>query len=197
MEQKKGITTQTIAAIGLMTALVFASNYIQFIIPTPLGPTRIHIANGICMLAALLFGGLKGGVAAGLGSFFYDLTFPDYVATSWVTLLMKFLMALICGLIVYAGKRREGNVPAPKWRRLVGTIAGALSYVAMYVAKQFIEGCLVYRLTAEAVALTTFTVKLPVSLLNAALAVPIAFLLHAALRPAFQRAQLSEKFGMQ
>lgn len=196
MKQKKRITTQTIAAIGIMTALVFASNYVQFMIPTPIGPTRIHIANGICLLAALLFGGLKGGVAAGLGSFFYDLTFPDYVATSWVTLLLKFLMALICGLIVYAGTKREDGAPAPVWRRLVGTIAGALSYVAMYMVKQFVEGCLVYQYSVEAVAFTSFTVKLPVSLLNAAIAVPIAFLLHNALRPAFQRAQLREKFGI-
>jgi len=179
-----------------MTAIVFASNYIQFMIPTPFGATRIHIANGVCLLAALLFGGLKGGIAAGLGSFFYDLTFPDYVATSWVTFIMKFLMAFICGLAVYAGRNRKNNTLVPLWRRLTGVIIGAVSYVSMYVAKQFIEQCLIYGLSIEAVAFTTFTVKLPVSLLNAALAVPIAILLHSALRSALQKAKLSEGFGI-
>ena len=194
MMRSNGI--RSVVVVGLMTAIVFASNYIQFMIPTPFGTTRIHIANGICLLAALLLGGLKGGIAAGLGSFFYDLTFPDYVATSWVTFIMKFMMAFICGLIVYAGSERKAGVLAPLWRRLTGVIVGALSYVTMYVAKQFVEQCLIYGLSFEAVAISTFTIKLPVSLLNAALAVPIAVLLHGVLRSALQKAKLSEGFGI-
>lgn len=192
--EKTGI--RSLSVLGLMAALVFSSNYIQFMIPTPLGTTRIHIANGICLLGALLFGGVKGGMAAGIGSFFYDLTFPEYVATSWVTFIMKFLMALICGLLVYAGNNRSGDAPVHILRRVIGSIAGALSYVAMYVAKQFIEQCLLLGVSFEAVALNVLTTKLPASLLNAALAVPIAVMLHSVLRPALQKAKLSEGFGV-
>jgi len=197
MEKKSAkYNTYTVVAVAIMTAMVFASNYIQIPIPTVIGTTRIHIANGICLLAALLLGGFKGGIAAGLGSFFFDLTFPEYVPLSWVTFLTKFTMALICGLIVYMGSKQKSDKPVSVWRRLVGTVVGALSYVAMFVAQQFFVKCLIEKQAVEAVAIATFTVKLPTSLLNAALAVPIAILLHSALRPALQKAKLSDKFGI-
>lgn len=186
------INVHKITAMGLMTALVFVSNYIQFGIETPIGPTRLHIANGICLLATLLFGSLEGGLAAGLGSFLYDLTNPAYAATSWVTFILKFLLAFIGGLVVYAG-RKEKNTPAPLWRRIVGSIAGSLSYVVLYCFKQYIEKCLILGLEKGAVILDIFSSKLPVSLINAAIAVPVAVLLYGAISPALKKAGLSER----
>ena len=192
-KQKK---LRSLVILGLMTAAVFASNYIQFVIPTPIGATRIHIANGICLLSALLMGGFKGGISAGLGSFLFDLTFPEYVATSWVTFIMKFLMALICGFVVHISGKDNTGSGISVLRKIVGAVIGSVSYVVMYIAKQFIEQCLILGLSVQAVAITTFTVKLPASLINAALAVPIAVLLHSALYPALKKAGLSDLFGI-
>ncbi|MCL1829851.1 MAG: ECF transporter S component [Oscillospiraceae bacterium] len=182
-----------ITAIGLMTAIVFVSNYIQFGIDTPLGPTRIHIANGICLLAALLFGELGGGIAAGLGSFLYDLTNPAYAATSWVTFLMKFLLAYICGIIIYAKYRQSTTSTPGLFRRILGTTIGSLSYVVMYVLKQYIEQCLILGYAVETVMFTTLTVKLPVSLINAAIAIPVSILIYHAVSPALKNSGLSDK----
>lgn len=192
----RSIQLRSITAVGLMSAAVFASNYIQFMIPTPFGPTRIHIANGICLLAALLFGGVKGGTASGFGSFLYDLTFPAYVATSWVTLIMKFLMAFLCGIITHGVKNESSEKFPPVWRRLTGIISGAFSYVLMYIVKQFVEQCLFYGIAFKAVAVSVFTVNLPVSLLNAVLAVFISLILYSALLPAIHKTGLAEKFGV-
>ena len=189
---KKTISTHKIVSVGLMTALVFVSNYIQFGIDTPIGPTRIHIANGICLLAALLFGGLTGGLAAGLGSFLFDLTTPAYVATSWVTFIMKFLLAFICGIILYARLKKEDK-PVSLTRKLIATISGSLSYVVMYIIRQYIEQYLFLGIPIEVVTASTFTTKLPASLINAAIAVPIAILLHSALKPALVKSGLSDR----
>jgi len=190
---KKQISTQKIVAIGLMTALVFVSNYIQFGIDTPFGPTRIHIANGMCLLGALLFGPLSGGLAAGLGSFLYDLTNPAYAATSWVTFIMKFLLAYICGLIVYGIKKKDSEDSTKVWRKIVGAIIGSLSYIVMYILKQYIEKCLILGYEVETVMLSVFTVNLPASLINAAIAIPVAVLLHSTLVPALKKSGLSER----
>lgn len=62
-----------------MTTIVFLSNYIQIPIPVSIGITRVHIANGICILSGILFGPLAGGFAAGFCSFLFDLTMPAFV----------------------------------------------------------------------------------------------------------------------
>lgn len=69
---KKKFTVKDLAMIGVMAAIVFVGNQIQLPkIPTPLGPTRIHIGNVMCILGALLLGALPGGLAAGIGSLSY------------------------------------------------------------------------------------------------------------------------------
>jgi len=203
MKSKKQISIQTIAIMGVMTALVFASNYIQITIPVAMGPiTRIHVANGICLLAALLFGGFKGGIAAGVGSFLYDLTSPVFAPISWITLITKFLLAFICGVIVYLGTNRD-SAPPPVWRKLIGAVVGALSYVAMYCVQMYYLINLNFFkkddfevLTAKEVWAGIFATNLPASLFNAAIGITIAVLLHSALRPALERAKLREKFDV-
>ena len=52
-----------LAFMGMMIALVFVSNYISI----PTGYSRLHAANAVCLLAGMLFGGVRGGIIAGLG----------------------------------------------------------------------------------------------------------------------------------
>ncbi len=58
----------TITFIGVMSAVVFVSNYLSI----PVASSRVHMANAVCLLAGMLFGGLQGGLAAGLGSALFD-----------------------------------------------------------------------------------------------------------------------------
>ena len=64
-----------------MAALCFvAFTYIKIPIPVPGGDTvALHIGNAFCVLAALLLGGVYGGLAGSLGMTIADLIDPTYV----------------------------------------------------------------------------------------------------------------------
>ena len=66
------------------TALLGALCYIGFMflkinIPTPGGTTAIHFGNTFCVLAALLIGGVEGGIAGAIGMGLADLMDPIYI----------------------------------------------------------------------------------------------------------------------
>ena len=64
--------------LGMMTALVFVSNYLRITMPIAIGGrTSFTLANIMCCLSGLLLGPV-GGFASGLGSAIYDLTNPAY-----------------------------------------------------------------------------------------------------------------------
>ena len=67
-----------ITVTGLMAALCYVSfTYIQIPIPVPGGDNvALHIGNAFCVLAALLLGGVYGGLAGSLGMTIADLLDP-------------------------------------------------------------------------------------------------------------------------
>lgn len=195
MEKKSSkFSVHDIVAVGLMAALVFVSNYVQFKIPTPLGETRFHIANGICLLSALLFGKVRGGLSAGIGSFLYDLTNPKYISTSWITFINKFLMAFVAGLIIHGGPKDQSD-RSRRVRTVIGTACGALTYIFLYTLTNFIRYYFVQGQAIEAVSVTLLT-NLGTSLVNGLLAVILSVLLGAVMKPALKRSGLSGSMGV-
>ena len=64
-----------LTATAMMTAIVFVGNFLRVTMPVPLGGvTSFTLANILCALSGILLGPLHGFLAAGLGSFFFDLT---------------------------------------------------------------------------------------------------------------------------
>ena len=55
--------------IALFTALTFVGTYVQI----PLGTSKVHLGNFVCILAGLLCGGLVGGISGSLGMGLNDL----------------------------------------------------------------------------------------------------------------------------
>lgn len=170
--------TKRLAVLGLLTALVFVSNYISIPIPTGFGVTRVHVANGICILAAMLMGPWWGGLAAGIGSMFYDFTNPAYIVDAPYTFIFKFIMAAVAGLIAYSGGLKSKNLK----RNIIGTISGALTYVVLYLVKNYIKQRFVEGFPPDAVIPAVLT-KAVASLTNAVIAVIIAIILTKILRP--------------
>lgn len=168
-----------IVAVGLMAALVFAASFLRILIPTPLGNTALHLGNVLCLLSGLLLGGLNGGLAAGFGSFFFDLVYPGYAESAPYTLVFKFCLALVCGLIAYAGGRRGEKTGL----NILGAIAGSLTYVVLYLGKSFLFDIWFAR-TEIATAWTDVAAKGVVSIANAVIAcvvaVPLAFVIRKA-----------------
>ncbi len=102
----KKITIYDIVLIGLMAALCFVGTYLHIDIPTPLGKAMIHFGNIFCLLSGMLLGGVRGGLAAGIGSMLYDVLDPAYISECWITFINKFMMAFLCGIIVSYGVKR-------------------------------------------------------------------------------------------
>ena len=183
MTDKKNIL-YNIVGVGFMAALVFVSSLISIPIPTMFGVSRIHLGNAFCLLSGFLLGGINGGLAAGIGSMLYDFTNPLYIAESPITFINKFLMAYVCGRIMFSSRFPSQKKDA--LRRIVAASSGALTYVVLYLLKNFIN--IVFFLKAEVMTaiVDLASTRLVTSLTNAAIAViisvPLSIALNAALK---------------
>lgn len=179
---------RTLAFLGMMTALVFASNYARIIMPIAIGGrTSFTLANIVCVLSGLLLGPI-GGLASGLGSALYDLTNPLYAAECWITFLTKGVMGLVAGLLVRR-QAREGELSYA--RCLVGAVCGCLAYYVLYFAKSFFYDGLLVEGLQPGVALAALPLKIPASVFNASVAIIAAPLLALALQAALKRSGLT------
>lgn len=94
--------TFRIATTALMAALAYILfTFLQIKIPTPGGVTSFHLGNTFCVLAALLLGGIPGGIAGAIGMGIGDLLDPTYVLYAPKTFLLKFMIGLITGLLAH------------------------------------------------------------------------------------------------
>jgi len=183
----KKLNIRQVAFVGIMAALVYVTSaFLQINIPTAIGSTRLHMGNVMCLLSGLLLGPLQGGLAAGIGSMFFDLTNPMYIASAPFTFAFKFMMAWLCGIIAHkCGKE-------VLWKTILGAIIGAVAYVVLYLGKSFIEDHFVLGLPLDAVMLTIAQKGL-VSTVNGIIAAVVSVPLYLTLRPLLKKANLLSK----
>ncbi len=188
-QAKKKIDLYFIVAVGLLAALVFAASFLRIKIPTPFGDnTAIHLGNVLCLLAGLLLGGPYGGLAAGLGSFVFDLVDPLYISSAPYTLVFKFLLAFVCGVIAHSAGRKGEKTGA----NITGAIAGSLTYVVLYLTKSFLFNLWFDRTTIE-VAWMNVAIKAATSLTNGIIACVVAVPLAMAVRKALQKTTIYKR----
>ena len=174
-----------IVVCGIMAALVYVlTAYIRF----PIGESKSNFANGISLLAGLLFGGPLGGVAAGLGSALSDVLHGYSLLDIAVTFVSKFLMAFVAGVIYNNFRLPRKSVP----RAIIASVTGALLYVALYMLKTLLFQLFLYGNTFQG-ALVVMGGKLPGSLINAVVAVIFAPILNEALRLPLKKIGLFDK----
>ena len=188
--KEKRLNIRKVAGVGLLAAVVFASSYLRINIPTPTGTTGVHLGNNFCVMSGLLMGPWLGGLAGGIGSMFFDLTNPLYVASAPFTFLFKFAIGFVSGLIAFSGSRDGKDVRM----NFAAATAGSLSYVVLYLGKNLIEDLLFLRVEMETALLTTATRSVS-SLINAVAAILISVPLAHAVRAALERANLYRDFG--
>ena len=186
MKTRNPISTRHLVTAALMAALTVAGSALRITIPLDIaGTTSFHLGNIMCALSGILLGPWLGGLAAGLGSFLYDMTNPMYVSEAWITFLMKGAYGLVTGLIVWCGKNRESYL-----KMTLATVAGAITYAALYLVKNYLKGIWVKGLvpTASAIALLE---KVPPTVFNAVIAVIFAPILATAIRKALEKNHLT------
>ncbi len=178
---KQKLTTKKIVLTGLLAALTCVGSAIRITIPLDIaGTTSFHLGNILCALSGILLGPWLGGLAAGIGSAFYDVFNPLYISECWLTFLLKFAYGLAAGFVIRLGRK----TPWGYGKALLATIAGAAAYAALYLAKSyFYSGLLIHGLTPGAAA-ATVVMKLPATAFNAAVAIVIAPVLALAIKKA-------------
>lgn len=181
---KKKISLSQIALISVMSAAVYVTSaFLQISIPTPITATRLHMGNVMCLLSGMLLGSWQGGLAASIGSVFFDLTNPAYISSAPFTFLFKFLMAWLCGKITAKNGTKQK-------RFLLGAVSGSALYVVLYLSKNFITHRFILHLPLAAVWMT-ISQKAIVSGMNAVIAVCVAVPLGFALQPIVRKLYLN------
>ena len=177
--ERKHLVRLVFAAV--MAAMVFVVTLFRF----PLLGSQVHFANAVCLLSGLLLGPVWGGAAAGMGSFLYDLCLYNKGPVNLlITFVTKFLMATICALVYRAfGKKRNQPVPL-----VLSCVAGALSYVVMYMLKSGIDGAI-----AGKGFWAVIGTKFPASIINAGAAIIATPIFYSAVRPALKAGGIAKE----
>ena len=147
--EKRNQTILKLAQTALMAALCFVSfTFLQIKIPMPGGDaTSIHIGNAFCVLAALLLGGVYGGLAGAVGMTIADIMDPVYILGAPKTFVLKLCIGLIVGLVAHrAAKINESTDKKYIFRwSVIASVAGlGFNVVADplvgYFYKQYVLG---------------------------------------------------------
>ena len=187
MEKKQKISTRKIVFVALMAALTVAGSALRITLPIDIaGTTSFHLGNIMCALSGLLLGPWLGGLASGLGSAIYDMTNPLYISECWITFLTNGAYGLATGLVVWKAKEKWSSGKAT-----LATVAGAVTYAVLYLAKSYFYNGLLLKGLTPAAALTTIVAKVPATTFNAVIAIVIAPFLAVNIRAALEHNHLT------
>lgn len=185
---KSKITVYDIVIVALMAAMVFATTYfIKIEIPTPAGITMLKAGNILCLLSALLFGSIRGGLAAGIGSMFFDLLNPMYVASAPFTLIFFFIMSFVCGKIAHSNNYRGEKTVI----NILAASTGAISYIILHISKTILT--LIISGSAFIPALIASIPKIITSSINALIAITFSVILAPILRKTLSKSGIYNK----
>ena len=193
---KENSKAYKIAMTGLMAALSYVVfTFLQIKIPLPGGDaTSIHLGNAVCVLGALLLGGVYGGIGGAIGMTIGDLFDPTYFVYAPKTFILKFCIGLITGIIAHRiGKISTSNDTKHvlKWT-IIAAVSGLLFnvifdplvgyyYKLLILGKPAAELTLAWNVTATSINAVTSTI--------------VSVAVYMALRPAMKKANLLPSIG--
>ena len=186
----KRFTVYDIVVVGVMAAIILALTYfIRIEIPTPAGPTNLKLANAFIMIAGITLGGLRGGLAGGIGSVIFDISNPAYVSSAPFTLGFFFLMGFVTGIVSGIGQKRG----KPLLWNLIGAALGGLTYFVLHIGKSIFE--LVLAGSDLSAAVTACSAKMVTSVINLVIGIVIAVILAPAIKKALSASGIYRKIG--
>lgn len=189
MKQK---TLITLAQAALLAALCFVgAGYLKIDIAVGPERTMFHFGNVFCVLAALLLGGVWGGLAGAVGMTLSDLM-TGYATSAPKTFVLKLCIGLIVGLVAHKGFKiaKEGHKPKNLTLAVfISSIAGMgfniiADPIVGYFYKMYLLG------VPQELSLALAKIGSITTLVNAVIAIIIASLVYLALRPALKKAGL-------
>lgn len=193
MRNKRTLKLVTTALMAALSYVVFT--FLQIKVTLPGGDaTSFHLGNAVCVLGALLLGGVYGGIGGAIGMTIGDLLDPVYIVYAPKTFLLKFCIGLITGLVAHRfGKitHTSDTKHILRWT-LIASICGmafnvifdpliGYFYKLVFLGKPAAELALTWNITTTSV--------------NAVLSVIAASAIYMALRPALVKSGLFIKIG--
>lgn len=181
---------------GLMAALSYVIfTFLQIKITLPGGDaTSIHLGNAVCVLGALLLGGIYGGIGGAIGMTIGDLFDPVYVTYAPKTFLLKFCIGLITGLIAH----KIGKISTEKdnHKVLLFTVLAACGGLLFNVIFDPLIGYY-YKLLilGKPAAELTLAWNIASTSINAITSAIVSVIVYMALRPALKKAGLFITIG--
>ena len=176
---------------GVFAALSYVVfTFLQIKITLPGGDaTSIHLGNAVCVLGALLLGGLYGGTGGAIGMTIGDLLDPYYILYAPKTFILKLCIGLITGLIAH----RLGHISTEKdnAKVLKWTIAAAVGGLLFNVIFDPLVGYFYKRLIlGRPAADVTLAWNIASTSINAVTSTVVSVIVYMALRPALKRSDL-------
>ncbi len=181
---------------GLFAALSYVVfTFLQIKITLPgAGAVSIHLGNAVCVLGALLLGGLYGGIGGAIGMTIGDLFDPVYVMTAPKTFLLKLCIGLITGLIAHRIGRLSTQTDIRKvWKWTILAAAGGLLFNAVFdpIVGYYYKLLILGKPAAE----LTLAWSIPITALNAVTSTIVSVAVYMALRPALKKSGLFFTIG--
>lgn len=132
----KNKTKKTIYII-ILTALFSALCYVATSISIPLGLSKVHLGNFMCILAGLLCGPLVGGFSGAIGLGLNDLTHSYGPDTIIRTIIVKFILGCLSGLLLRYFLKKNNN---KQYRIIFASLFGIflvtfVSFLSLYIIK--------------------------------------------------------------
>ena len=178
-----------------LTALMAALSYVVFTflqikIALPGGDaTSLHLGNAVCVLGALLLGGVYGGLGGAIGMTIGDLLDPVYIIYAPKTFLLKFCIGLITGLVAHKiGKisRSNDTKHVLKWTVIASICGMVFNMIFDPLVGYFYKRVIIGKPAAE----VTLAWNIAATSINAVLSVIAAVAIYMALRPALRKSGL-------
>lgn len=176
---------------GIFAALSYVVfTFLQIKIPLPGGDaTSIHLGNAVCVLGALLLGGVYGGLGGAIGMTIGDLFDPVYVVYAPKTFILKLCIGLITGVVAH--KLGHISTETDSAKILKWTVAAAVSGLLFNVIFDPLVGYF-YKLVilGKPAAELTLAWNVASTSINAVTSTVVSVLVYSAVRPALKKSGL-------
>lgn len=187
---EKTFSTRKIAMIGIFAALSYIGfQFLRIDVPVGTQKTAFHMGNVFVMVAAVLLGGLPGGLAGALGMTIADMT-SGYMTAAPATFLLKLGIGLTVGFVARLTKVNSEEDRTKRILKLVmSTGAGAIFNIIADPFVRYLFNLFIYKIegdiAAKLAAMSSIT-----TIVNAVLAIVVSVLVCEALRPSLKKMNL-------
>lgn len=198
MKNKIDDKVYKVVLTALMAALCYvAFTFLKIPIPTFGGDyVALHIGNAFCVLAALMLGGVYGGLAGSLGMTIADLLDPVYITSAPKTFILKFCIGLIAGFVAHRiAHITQEHEPKYifKWSLIASIASLGFNVIFDPIAGYFYKNYILGVQSDAAKIMSTWAAG--VTFINAVAGTIVVVVVYMAVRPVLKKAGLFIKIS--